>query len=110
MSGTLVVSIHPPSGMSSEDFLQKLKDDVFPLVEKGPTRVGEIESWSLLQRVKDTGAPVEHAAYIWLINWGGLPTTPVLAKSALAKLRTLGASVHETNYSIADEFSREKIP
>src|SRR5215472_3112558 len=106
--GTLVVSIHPPDGMSPEEFQQKVEDEVFSAVNKGPTRVGEIESWSLLQPVGATGA-AESGDLMWLINWGGLPNTPVLASPALDKLRAMGASVRETNYSIVDEFSKENV-
>jgi hypothetical protein len=74
--GTLVVSIHPPAGMSSDEFLQEIKNEVFPAVNKGPTRVGVIESWSLLQRVDNTGALDANAAYIWLITGTVLRVQP----------------------------------
>jgi hypothetical protein len=99
MGGTMVVTIHRPAGMSAEAFLQKLQHDVFPAVHKGPTRVGDIESWTLLEETH-RGEEGVSPNYVWLVNWGGLQGAPeLLTKDAIAKLRALGATVHATVYA-----------
>jgi hypothetical protein len=99
MGGTMVVTIHRPAGMSAEAFLKKLQHDVFPVVQKGPTRVGGIDSWSLLEET-DRGEEGVNPNYVWLVNWGGLESAPeLLTKDAMAKLRALGATAHATVYA-----------
>jgi len=48
MDGTIMVTIRRPAGMTAAAFLKKMRGDVFPAVHKGPTRVGEVDSWTLL--------------------------------------------------------------
>jgi hypothetical protein len=99
MGGTMVVTIHRPSGMSAEAFLKKLQHDVFPTVHKGPTRVGGIDSWTLLEETRK-GEEGVSPKYVWLVNWGGLEGAPeMLTKDAFEKLRALGATVHDTVYA-----------
>ena len=100
MGGTIMVTIHRPEGITAAAFLQKLQHDVFPAIHKGPTRMGEIGSWTLLSEA-DKG---ETSKYVWLINWGGLEGAgDTMAAEALVKLRGLGATVHETHYSAVDQ-------
>ena len=67
----MVVTIRRPAGMTADAFLKKLQHDVFPTVHKGPTRVGGIDSWTLLAETRRARkAGVEK--YVWLVNWGGL--------------------------------------
>jgi hypothetical protein len=99
MEGTMVVTIHRPAGMKADAFLKKLQHDVFPTVHKGPTRIGGIDSWTLLSEDVQ-GDAGESPKYVWLVNWGGLEgTAELLTKDALEKLRALGATIHETNYA-----------
>jgi hypothetical protein len=100
MGGTIMVTVHRPDGMTEAAFLKKLQHEVFPAVHKGPTRMGEVDSWKLLSET-DKG---ESSKYVWLINWGGLDGAgDKLIAEALVKLRGLVATVHETHYSVVDQ-------
>jgi hypothetical protein len=46
MDGTIMVTIRRPAGMTAAAFLKKMQRDVFPAVHKGPTRIGEVDSWT----------------------------------------------------------------
>ena len=103
MDGTIVVTIRWPAGMTAAAFLKKMQRDVFPAVHKGPTRVGEIDSWTLLSETSK-GEIGGSEKYVWLIHWGGLEGAgDRLAAEALVKLRGLGATVRQKHYARVDE-------
>ena len=103
MDGTIMVTIRRPAGMTAAAFLKKMRRDVFPAVHKGPTRVGEIDSWTLVSEThKDATGGSER--YVWLIHWGGLESAgDRLAAEALVKLRGLGATIRQKHYSRVDQ-------
>jgi hypothetical protein len=100
MGGTIMVTFHRPDGMTAAAFQKKLQHDVFATVHKGPTRMGEVDSWTLLSE-NDKG---ESSKYVWVINWSRLEGAgDRLIAEALVKLRALVATVHETHYSAVDQ-------
>ena len=48
MNGIIMVTIRRLAGMTAAAFLKKMQCDIFPAVHKGPTRIGEVDSWTLL--------------------------------------------------------------
>ena len=103
MSGTIMVTIRRPAGMTAAAFLKKMQREVFPAVHKGPTRVGEIDSWTLVSETPkgETGGSEK---YVWLIHWSGLEGAgDRLAAEALVKLRGLVATVRQKHYSRVDQ-------
>jgi hypothetical protein len=66
MSGNFVVhyELTPPPEMAQEDFVRLVQEEVFPAVEMGPTRVGQITDLYLL-----TSQGAEK--YLWVINSTG---------------------------------------
>jgi hypothetical protein len=103
-TGSLVVTVKPSNGgMGPEEFQHLLRTKIFPEIHKGPTRVGEIVSWTVLQPFDNSGTGrTENSEYVWLINWDGLQDSARLASSALDKLRALGFDIHERNFAILD--------
>ncbi len=56
----------------AEAFVAFMRDEYFPAVRKGPTRVGQVTELRLLQR---DGTQRSHR-FIWLVGWSGiLPST-----------------------------------
>ena len=103
MDGTIIVTIRRPAGMTAAAFLKKMRRDVFPAIHKGPTRVGEIDSWTLLSETPKGGIGGSEK-YAWLINWSGLEGAgDRLAAEALVKLRGLGPTVRLKHYSRIDQ-------
>ncbi len=103
MDGTIMVTIRRPDGMTAAAFLKKMQRDVFPAVHKGPTRVGEIDSWTLVSETPKGGRGGSEK-YVWLINWNGLDGAgDRLAGEALVKLRGLGATVRQKHYARVDQ-------
>jgi len=89
--------------MTAAAFLKKMQRDVFHAVHKGPTRVGEIDSWTLLSETSK-GEIGGSEKYVWLIHWGGLEGAgDRLAAEALVKLRGRGATVRQKHYARVDE-------
>ena len=72
-------------------------------MHKGPTRIGGIDSWTLVSETPkgETGGSQK---YVWLIHWGGLEGAgDMLAAEALVKLRALGATIRQKHYSRVDQ-------
>ncbi len=102
-TGTLVVTVKPPSGMSSEEFQKVMQNEIFPEVPMGSTRVGVIVSWTVLAPFDSSGTGATMSSeYVWLINWNGLEGSANLATPALDKLRSLGFNIQERNLAILD--------
>jgi hypothetical protein len=102
-NGTLVVTIKPPTGMSSEGFRETMQKEIFPRIPKDPTRVGAIVSWAVLAPFDSSGTgAATNSEYVWLINWDGLEGSANLATPALDRLRSLGFSADERNLGSID--------
>lgn len=69
----IIYQISLPNKTKAGAFAKFMKEEYFPAIHKGPTRVGEVTSL-LLQQSKDSDA--EHA-FLWQVGWSGLPDREV---------------------------------
>ena len=89
MTGT-VLELHRlscPPDFKGEDFQTFMKDEVFPSVHRGPTRVGKVAELSLLR---------DHQSneFVWAIEYDGFSEGADSAAAAgLAKLKSRGVQV-----------------
>lgn len=74
-----------PAKLKAEDFEKLMLEEIFPAVERGPSRVGAIEGLRLLKDVPAT------RKYLWAIEWGGLRLFEGFIDVAFAKLKASGA-------------------
>jgi hypothetical protein len=93
-----VFHVAPAADVSDLDFEQFMRDEVFPLIHTGPTRVGEITGVRLYRLGTEDEGGVDRASrterYVWLFEWGGLEQAMnVLAGPAIEKVRNAGAAV-----------------
>ena len=59
--------INLPHSADAEKFAGFMRDEYFPAIHKGATRIGKIESMALLQ------GEVKDHEFVWQVDWGGLP-------------------------------------
>lgn len=68
----IIYQIKLPKNEDAEVFVRFMRDEYFPAVHKGPTRVGQVTDLTLLQLENETeGDDAEHA-FFWHVGWGGL--------------------------------------
>jgi ribosomal protein S12 methylthiotransferase accessory factor YcaO len=68
----LISKIELPAKQDPVAFGEFMRDEYFPAVHKGPTRVGQVEELELLQ---STSAERSHM-FLWLLSWNGLAPAP----------------------------------
>lgn len=61
--------------MITESFVEFMRDEYFPAVHKGPTRVGQVTGLSLLQSVTETHEGRE--TFLLQVHYNGLATGEV---------------------------------
>jgi hypothetical protein len=66
----IIYQIKLPAKQDAEAFSTFMRDEYFPAVHKGATRVGKVMSLQLLQGGTDTGAATHE--FLWLVGWSGL--------------------------------------
>lgn len=64
----IVYQIDLPKAKDADAFATFVKDEYFPSIHKGPTRVGQVTS--LLLQSKDGNGKHQ---FIWQVGWSGLP-------------------------------------
>jgi hypothetical protein len=68
----LISKIELPKKQDPTAFGEFMRDEYFPAVHKGPTRVGQVEELELLQ---STGTETSHT-FLWLLSWNGITPAP----------------------------------
>lgn len=66
----IIYQIKLPAKQDAAAFASFMRDEYFPAVHKGATRVGKVMSLQLLQGGTDTGATTHE--FLWLVGWSGL--------------------------------------
>lgn len=94
MTGSVLVlyKLSCPTDFKEEDFTTFMKDEVFPAVHRGPTRVGHVTELSLLQ-------DHQSKAFVWAIEYSGFSEGADHAAAAgLQKLKSRGVEVSASLY------------
>ena len=69
----IIYQITLPKKKSTKAFVKFMREEYFPAVHKGPTRVGQVTDLVLLERQNAfTGDDVGNEFY-WHVGWDGLP-------------------------------------
>ncbi len=71
----IIYQIKLPAKQDAEAFTAFMKDEYFPAIPKGPTRVGQVLDLSLLQGRADTGAATHE--FFLLVGFGGLSSADI---------------------------------
>ena len=66
----IIYQIKLPATQDATAFADFMRNDYFPSVHKGATRVGKVLSLSLLQGETDTGSNSHE--FLWMVGWSGL--------------------------------------
>lgn len=87
----IIYKIKIPATKDPEAFAKFMRDEYFPAVHKGATRVGKILGMRLVQGGRDEYASSNE--FYWLIEWSGLTQgEPRVDDEAIAeKFKKLGA-------------------
>lgn len=68
----IIYQIKLPKKQDVEKFAKFMRDEYFPAVHKGATRIGQVTDLTLLERENETeGDDVEHE-FFWHVGWSGL--------------------------------------
>ncbi|MCM3901532.1 MAG: hypothetical protein ND866_07480 [Pyrinomonadaceae bacterium] len=67
----IIYQIKLPKTQDAKAFVSFMREEYFPAVHKGPTRVGQVTELKLLERQKDRGDDRDHEFY-WHVGWSGL--------------------------------------
>ena len=79
-----------------QGFVDFMRDEYFPAVHKGPTRVGQVTSLELLK----SDSPDATAEFYWHVGWSGLSTgdVQVVDEEVLRKLEFFGARIKRVGF------------
>jgi hypothetical protein len=66
----IIYKIKLPAKQDAEAFVQFMRDEYFPAIHKGATRVGKVEHMQLLQGGRDEQAGTHD--FYWLVDFSGL--------------------------------------
>lgn len=90
----IIYQIKLPKKQDPEAFAAFMRDEYFPAIHKGPTRVGQVLSLALLQSDKSAHE------FFWHVGWGGLSQggPRVNSKKIASKFESFGASVKEFGF------------
>lgn len=88
----IIYQISLPKTKDADAFAAFMKNDYFPSIHKGPTRVGQVTSMLLLQS-KDSDAGHQ---FLWQVGWNGLPDRDPRAddENVQKKFESFGAKLH----------------
>ena len=102
----IIYRISLPKTTDADAFAAFMKDEYFPSIHKGPTRVGLVTSLLLLQS-KDSDSKHQ---FLWQVGWSGLsgrdPHTD--DDNVQKKFETFGAKLHRLGTYDAVASWREK--
>ena len=73
----IIYKISLPANQNSETFLTFMREEYFPAVHKGATRVGQVTDMTLMQQANEHGGNSAGNEFLWLVGWSGLPTDTV---------------------------------
>ncbi|QDA58924.1 hypothetical protein [Hymenobacter jejuensis] len=91
----IIYHIKLPKNQDLEAFVTFMREEYFPAVDKGSTRVGQITDLHLLERENEfEGDEVSHE-FLWQIGWSGQPTGKAHVEDAAVarKLTTFQADI-----------------
>ncbi len=99
-----VYQIRLPQDQDVEAFVKFMREEYFPAVDRGPTRVGAVTGLVLLQRLDEhsegSGADDAHEFFLQ-VDWSGLPgcrDSYVSDEEVLRKFESFGARVKSLGY------------
>ena len=90
----LTYEIRLPKDKDADAFAAFMRDEYFPAVHKGPTRIGQVTDLVLLRGEATNTAH----KFLWLVGWSGLTGQAqsgprVDDEAVLGKLKSFGASM-----------------
>ena len=101
-----IYQIELPEDQDVEAFVTFMREEYFPAVDRGPTRVGAVTGLALLQRLDvhshEAGADNAHEFYLH-VDWSGLPgcrDSYVNDEEIRRKFESFGARVKPLGYYV----------
>jgi hypothetical protein len=94
MSTFLIIhQITLPEKQDAEAFMEFMRDEYFPAVHKGPTRVGQVTGLTLLRGVTETHERMH--TFFMHVNYAGLATGKLRVdkEEVQSKFETFGARI-----------------
>jgi len=91
----IICHIKLPRKQDAEAFARFMREEYFPAVHKGATRVGQVLGLRLLARENEvTGDEVAHE-FVWQVEWSGIHIDNVRVDDAavIRKLETFKADI-----------------
>jgi hypothetical protein len=91
----IIYQINLPKQQNTEAFVKFMREEYFPAVHKGQTRIGQVTDLVLLERQNAfQGDDVRHEFY-WHVGWSGFPdgNAHVDDQEVTRKLETFKAEV-----------------
>ena len=96
----IIYQIRLPKKQDTEAFVKFMREEYFPAVHKGPTRIGKVTDLSLLARQNEIeGDDVVHE-FFWHVGWSGQPTGKVLVddEELIRKFQSFKARVKRIGF------------
>ena len=91
----IIYQITLPQNQDIESFVTFMRDEYFPAVHRGQTRVGQVTGLILLERQNEVTADDVRHEFFWHIHWSGQPTgiAHVADSEVKTKFETFKANV-----------------
>lgn len=96
----IIYQIRLPKAQDVEAFVRFMREEYFPAVHKGPTRVGEVENLRLLERSNLLEGDDVTNEFFLHVGWSGLRTGEVRLddETVVRKLEAFMAAVKHIGY------------
>ena len=73
----IIYQINLPKKQNPEAFVKFMREEYFPAVHKGQTRVGQVTALTLLERQNAFEGDDVRNEFYWYVDWSGQPTGEV---------------------------------
>jgi hypothetical protein len=74
----IIYQISLPKKQDTKAFVKFMREEYFPAVHKGPTRIGRVTDLRLLERQNEIEGHDVVQEFFWHVGWSGQPTGKVL--------------------------------
>jgi hypothetical protein len=68
----IIYKISLPKAKDAKAFVKFMRDQYFPAVHKGATRIGQVTDLTLLERENEFEGNDHAREFYWLVGWSGL--------------------------------------
>ncbi len=96
----IIYQINLPDQKNSGAFVNFMREEYFPAVHKGATRVGQVTRLTLLKRENEVDGDNQACEFYWLVGWNGMSAgdAHVDDEKVLDKFKAFKAEIKRIGY------------